>query len=212
MTIPRGEGIYLLTADRRRSERGTRPLMKRAFAVAALLTALVVLVKLTFKSNNSSVSVFFAPTTHPRIAVPTKPAQTEPNLNVHLLKKYEASPPQVRALVTRVTARYGRNAHLIERTDGLHGLVLLDRLDLEAIFLYEKHPAEFRRLCDLLSSDAAADLLLHWREYFGLKRADEIDRSILITEIASLSRGATTGGGAAPEHATADSCRSARDD
>ena len=67
------------------------------------------------------------------------------------------------------------------------GLVLLDRLDLEAIFLYEKHPTEFRRLRDFLGGDAAADILLHWREYFGLKRADDTDRSILIAEIASLT-------------------------
>ena len=73
--------------------------------------------------------------------------------------------------------RFGRNAQAIERTDGLRGLVLLDRLDLEAIFLYEKHPNEFRRLRDLLGGDAAADLLLHWREYFGLKRADDTDRA-----------------------------------
>ena len=83
--------------------------------------------------------------------------------------------------------RFGRNALAIERTDGLRGLVLLDRLDLEAIFLYEKHPTEFRRLRDMLGADAAADLLLHWREYFGLKRADETDRGILIAEIAGLT-------------------------
>ena len=62
--------------------------------------------------------------------------------------------------------------------------MLLDRLDIEALFLYEKHPDEFRRLRDLLGGDAAADLLLHWREYFGLKHADDTDRSILIAEIA----------------------------
>ena len=39
----------------------------------------------------------------------------------------------------------------------------------------------------MLGADAAADLLLHWREYFGLKRADETDRGILIAEIASLT-------------------------
>ena len=83
--------------------------------------------------------------------------------------------------------RFGRNAQAIERTDGLRGLVLLDRLDLEAIFLYEKHPTEFRRLRDFLGGDAAADILLHWREYFGLKRADDTDRGILIAEIASLT-------------------------
>ncbi len=75
----------------------------------------------------------------------------------------------------------------IERTDGLAGLVLLDRLDLEAIFLYEKHPTEFHRLRGFLGEDAAADILLHWREYFGMKRADDTDRRILIAEIASLT-------------------------
>ena len=79
------------------------------------------------------------------------------------------------------------HAQTVERTDGLAGLVLLDRLDLEAIFLYEKHPAEFHRLRDVLGGDAAADLLLHWREYFGMKRADDTDRRILIAEIASLT-------------------------
>jgi hypothetical protein len=58
---------------------------------------------------------------------------------------------------------------------------------LEAIFLYEKHPEDFRRLRDLLGSDAAADLLLHWREYFGFKRADLTDRRVLIDEIAGLT-------------------------
>ena len=93
----------------------------------------------------------------------------------------------MRELVARVAERFGRNAQAIERTDGLRGLVLLDRLDLEAIFLYEKHPTEFRRLRDFLGGDAAADILLHWREYFGLKRADDTDRGILIAEIASLT-------------------------
>jgi hypothetical protein len=60
-------------------------------------------------------------------------------------------------------------------------------LDLEAVFLHEKHPAEFRQLRDLVGDHAAADLLLHWREYFGLKRADSVDRGILIAEIARLS-------------------------
>ena len=37
------------------------------------------------------------------------------------------------------------------------------------------------------TDDSAADLLLHWREYFGLKRADDTDRGILIAEVARLS-------------------------
>ena len=48
-------------------------------------------------------------------------------------------------------------------------------------------PREFRRLGDLIGVEAAADLLLHWREYFGLKRADETDRGTLIAEIAALT-------------------------
>ena len=39
----------------------------------------------------------------------------------------------------------------------------------------------------MLSDDAAADILLHWREYFGFKRADDTDRAILINELAALS-------------------------
>ncbi len=45
---------------------------------------------------------------------------------------------------------YRQNALAIERTDGLRGLALLDRLGLEAIFLYEKRPNDFRRLRDTL--------------------------------------------------------------
>ena len=63
----------------------------------------------------------------------------------------------------------------------------LDRLDLEAVYLYEKHPSEFRRLRELMSDTAAADVLLHWREYFGLKRADDTDRAVLVSELAALS-------------------------
>jgi len=161
--------------------------MKRTFAVAALLTALVVLIKLTFKPTGPDGSASWAPATTARIAAPANPPDLETDPKSQLLAKYEAASPQDRGLVARVAERFGRNAQAIERTDGLRGLVLLDRLDLEAIFLYEKHPAEFRRLRDLLGGDAAADLLLHWREYFGLKRADDTDRGILIAEIASLT-------------------------
>ena len=104
-----------------------------------------------------------------------------------LSAKYRSESPRVRDLVARVVQRYGRNAQEIDRTDGLRGLTLLDRMDLEAIFLYEKYPAEFRRLIGLMNGDSAADLLVDWREYFGLKRADPIDRENLITEISRLS-------------------------
>jgi hypothetical protein len=108
---------------------------------------------------------------------------SEPDLEAQLLARY----PKDRELVARSLDRYRQTALTIERTDGLRGLVLLDRLDLEAIYLYEKYPKDFRRLRDTLTDAAAADLLLHWREYFGLKRADDTDRGILIAEIARLS-------------------------
>lgn len=90
------------------------------------------------------------------------------------------------SLVERVLDRYKRTALQVEREHGLRGLRLLDRLDLDAIYLLERHPDEFRRLASALSDDAAADLLLHWREYFALKRADDIDRALLVDEIAKL--------------------------
>src|SRR5262249_38298111 len=105
-----------------------------------------------------------------------------------LRQKYRTAAPDVRELVGRVVDRFGMNAESIERTDGVRGLIVLDRLDLEALFLYEKYPKEFHRLRDLLGEGAAADVLLHWREYFGLKRADLTDREILIAEIAGLTR------------------------
>jgi len=156
--------------------------MKRTFALAALLAALGVLFKLSFKTAGPSEYASPASAARPDAAI-----VSEADPKTDLLAKYRAGSPQVRDMVARVAERFGRNARAIERTDGLNGLILLDRLDLEAVFLYEKHPTDFRRLRDMLGADVAADLLLHWREYFGLKRADDTDRGILIAEIASLT-------------------------
>jgi hypothetical protein len=156
--------------------------MKRFMAITALLAALGVITKLAFKRgepNDLDIRV-----STERVASANS-AEADPKSE--LLREYQSEPPGVRELVTRVADRFGRNALAIERSDGLRGLVLLDRLDLEAIFLHERHPTEFRRLRELVGDNAAADLLLHWREYFGLKRADSADRGILIAEIASLS-------------------------
>ncbi len=161
--------------------------MKRAFATAAFLAALAVLVKLAFKPIGLDDSPSPAPITHFPTAFGTEGAAAHTDPKALLIAKYRSDSPQVRDLVARVAQRFGRNAQEIERTDGLRGLVLLDRLDLEAIFLYERHPGEFRTLRDLLGEDAAADLLLHWREYFGLKRADDTDRALLISQIANLT-------------------------
>ncbi len=90
-------------------------------------------------------------------------------------------------LVDRVINRFGNNALTIEATDGFRGLKLLDQFDLEAIVLYEESPDQFRRLVTLVDDQAAAELLLNWREYFSLKRSDQNDRERLINEIARLS-------------------------
>jgi hypothetical protein len=154
--------------------------MKRTFAVVALLAALGVLFKLALKDARPVGDRFESAQANARAD-----EDVEPDPEAALLARY--ANPRDRALVERTLAKYRRTALAVERTDGLRGLTLLDKLDLEAIFLYEKYPADFRRLRDTLTDDAAADLLLHWREYFGLKRADDVDRGVLIAEISRLS-------------------------
>jgi hypothetical protein len=161
--------------------------MKRTIALAVLIAALGTLVKLTFKPVGPGDRTPAAAAPSAGISAPAERFETESDPRTKLTEKYATDAQPVRQLVARVAERFGRNAQAIERTDGLRGLVLLDRLDLEAVFLYEKHPTEFRRLRGFLGGDAAADVLLHWREYFGLKHADDADRSILIAEIASLT-------------------------
>jgi len=159
--------------------------MKRTFAVVVLLAALGVMVKLAFRPDRDAAR---PGTLGDGPAVATGPGEAAAIASEEdaLLGRYRDASPEDRELVARSLERYRRNAVAIERSDGLRGLRLLDRLDLEALFLYEKHPTEFRRLRDILSDDAAADLLLHWREYFGMKRADETDRKILIAELEGL--------------------------
>jgi len=152
--------------------------MKRMFAAVALLAALGVLSKLAFKGADSDGT---RPGLATREGAATPGSGADPEAEV--LAKY----PDDRPLVGRVLRKYRQTARAIEATDGLRGLVLLDRLDLEAIHLYEKYPNDFRQLRDSLTDDAAADVLLHWREYFGLKRADDTDRGILIAEVARLA-------------------------
>jgi hypothetical protein len=161
--------------------------MKRTIALAVLVAALGVLVKLTLKPGGPGDHISALPAPAAGIPAPVGRFETESGSKTDLATRYATDSPMTRELVARVAERFGRNAQVIERTDGLRGLVLLDRLDLEALFLYEKHPTEFRRLSDFLGGDAAADILLHWREYFGLKRADDTDRSILIAEVANLT-------------------------
>jgi len=157
--------------------------MKRTFAVVALLAALGVMAKLAVKP------AAVAPRSDSEPAASAAPAVVETSAEDELIARYRTATDDDRALVARTLERYRQNAVAIERAGGLRGLKLLDRLDLEAIFLFEKHPGDFHRLRDALDDDddAAADLLLHWREYFGMKRADETDRKILIAELEALS-------------------------
>ncbi len=163
--------------------------MKRTFALVILLAALGVLIKLAAKPIGPDPSTS-EPIGPPHSAVGTGTGSAGPGPGsgaLALLARYRTASPRVREMVARLSERFGRNAEAIDRTDGERGLVLLDKLDMEALLLYEKYPAEFRRLRDVLGADAAADLLLHWREYFGLKRGDETDRGILIAELTGLS-------------------------
>ena len=163
-------------------------LMKRAVTIAVLLSALAVLFKLALKpaemagQPDDSRAAFTSGTSGGN-----GPRQAGSDTTSRLLEKYSTALAQDRDLVARVADRFGRNAQAIDQTDGLRGLKLLDRLDIEAIFLYEKHPGEFRQLRDLLGTEAAADLLLHWREYFGMKHADDAGRGMLIAEITKLT-------------------------
>jgi hypothetical protein len=152
--------------------------MKRTFAVVALLAALGVLFKLALKDGGPATS-----SVGPRALGASGGGDSDPERAVRARYTH----PRDRALVERCLKSYHQTALAIERTDGLRGLTLLEKLDLEAIYLYEKHPSDFRRLRDTLSDDAAAEILLHWREYFGLKRADDLDRGLLIAEIGRLS-------------------------
>jgi hypothetical protein len=161
--------------------------MKRTFAVVGLLACLGVLFKLASKPMVPSGPPRPIATVGPVPSGSGSLGPADAGAPSTLLRKYRRAEPRVRDLVERVADRFGRNAEAIERTDGVRGLILLDRLDLEALFLYEKYPKEFHRLRDVLGGDAAADVLLHWREYFGLKRGDETDRGTLVAEISALS-------------------------
>jgi hypothetical protein len=158
--------------------------MKRSLAVVALLAALGVLSKLALKPRPAAMD----PGATRAVGHDSRAVATDLEDPRSLLsRQYSDSPADTRELVERVADRFRQTAVAVDRTDGLRGLRLLDRLDLEAVYLYEKHPKEFRRLREILDDGAAAEVLLHWREYFGLKRADETDRGILIAELARLT-------------------------
>jgi len=103
-------------------------LMKRTFALVALLAALGVFVKLSVKEG---------PTRTTLDATVANEANATVDPAEQLLAKYPD--PVDRKLAERVLTTYRQNALAIERTDGIRGLKLLDKLDLEAIFLYEKN-------------------------------------------------------------------------
>jgi hypothetical protein len=151
--------------------------MKRTFAVVVLLAALGALIKLGLKNGEPNLGGASSSASAPG----RPPADPEAELRARF-----ASPDE-RALVDRTLDRYRQTAVAVARTDGIRGLKLLERLDIEAVYLYEKHPNDFRRLRDTLTDEAAAEILLHWREFFGLKRADDVDRGLLIAEVSRLT-------------------------
>ena len=152
--------------------KGTR----QKLALVCLLIGSSVFIKLASKTNPPQDLSKLTPS-------PTNSFQDKKQ---QLLTRYQANPAD-QALVERVLAKYAQTAINLEQTDGLRGLKLLDTLDLEAVYLYEKHPREFRRLCELVDDQAAAKILLTWRDYLGLKRADDGDRALWIAELERLS-------------------------
>jgi hypothetical protein len=150
--------------------------MKRTFAVVVLLAALGMMLKLGLKRDEGR------PDASTELAAEVRgPAGVDPE--AVLLERY----PTEKDLVRRVYGEFRQNALAIERTDGVRGLKLLDALGVEAVYLYEKHPGDFGRLREALSDASAAEILLRWREYFGLKRADDTDRKVVIDEIGRLT-------------------------
>ncbi len=147
--------------------------MKNGIALVLLLCSLAVLVKLAAKPA-------------PAVVVVGRRSPGPEGASA-LVARYATAPAPTRELVARVAERFGRRALVIDQAEGLPGLQLLDRLDLEAVFLQEKRPREFQSLRRLVGDESAANLLTHWREYFGLKRADEVDQAILIEALAALS-------------------------
>jgi hypothetical protein len=150
--------------------------MKRTLAVVVLLAALGVLLKLALRDGG---------TTGVELAREGNPStgSTAVDPEIPLLARY----PSDKDLVRRVYGEFRQNALAIERTDGLRGLKLLDALGVEAVYLYENHPGDFGRLREALTDASAAEILLRWREYFGLKRADDTDRKLVIAEIGRLT-------------------------
>ena len=131
--------------------------MKRVAAVLVLVTALTLLAKLAFKRPATPGE---GPTS---VGFENLGAEIESRSELdRLLEKY----PENGNLVRQVVEKYRRTATEIEAKEGLRGLKLLDRLDLEAIFLFERHPEEFARLAGAVGDDAAADLLTHWAGVF----------------------------------------------
>jgi hypothetical protein len=155
--------------------------MKRLLAALVLVAALAVLVKVLGKPPRAEVDASTLASKDAEVV--SVGADTQAAAELALRAKY----PDEAELLDRVLPRYRQTALAVEASDGLRGLRLLEKLDLEAIYLFERHPAEFRRLASSLGDDAAAEVLVHWREYFGLKRADDIDRARLIDEVARLS-------------------------
>ena len=143
---------------------------------------------LTFMLLGISVMLKLAKAPRPPATLPEvrESIDSYNNAKADLLYRYNSNPAD-NDLVKRVVGKFAQTAVNLEKTDGLRGLKLLDTLELEAVYLYENHPREFRRLCELVDEHAAAKILLTWRDYLALKRADDGDRAIWIAELERLT-------------------------
>ena len=166
----------------------TESSMKRILALAVLVVALWVFVKLAFKPVGPGES---ASTGSARSAdVPADAAATGAESDAKTELVTRSTRPSSRRF-----ARWSRGSP--SSSDGMprrsNGPTACAGSSCSTGWTWRRSsftksiPPNFAGCATFLGSDAAADILLHWREYFGLKRADDTDRGILIAEIASLT-------------------------
>ena len=176
--------------------------MKRLFALVILLAALGATLKLaSHLALSARLNITTANRSSPQNAPQSGISDQTPMVAQHALTELDAirvawaarswTTANDAELALRMLDKYAYTAVRIEATDGLRGLKLLEALDLNAVTLYESHPTEFRTLRDALrDDDAAATILLQWRDYFGTKLTDHQDRRALVNAVASLPRAA----------------------
>ncbi len=161
--------------------------MKRLLATVALLACLGLLLKIRGSESPNVPGRAIDPSSDAQASSEETPGR-EHAIDQKALAETLArhDDPADRERIARLFERFGPDALTIEQTDGIDGLRVLEVLDHEARFLYETDPSQFRVLREAIDDEAIAQILRRWRNYFGLIRADQTGREILINEIDRL--------------------------